>query len=170
MARGRIPRRPSEGAEPAGAAAAGRRSATKARPRSAVRRGRPRRSGRRPAPDAEAGAPRRPPAAAPESRGKYVYCIIRSGRRRCSSGPSASAPSRPTCTPCTTRSWPPSSPTRRIEVFDATRENVLAHERVNETVMRSHTVIPMSFGTVFKTRDDIVELLRGGLRGLQATC
>src|SRR5262245_51613446 len=48
-----------------------------------------------------------------------------------------------------------------IEVPDATRENVLAHERVNETVMRSHTVIPMSFGTVFKTSDDIVELLRG---------
>jgi hypothetical protein len=47
-----------------------------------------------------------------------------------------------------------------IEVFDATRENVLAHERVNETVMRNHTVIPMSFGTVFKTQDDIVELLR----------
>jgi hypothetical protein len=37
---------------------------------------------------------------------------------------------------------------------------VLAHERVNETVMRDHTVIPMSFGTIFKTRDDIVELLR----------
>jgi hypothetical protein len=48
-----------------------------------------------------------------------------------------------------------------IEVPDATRENVLAHERVNENVMRSHTVIPMSFGTVFKTREDIVELLRG---------
>ena len=47
------------------------------------------------------------------------------------------------------------------EVLDATRENVLAHERVNETVMKSFTVIPMSFGTVFKTRDDIVELLRG---------
>jgi len=27
--------------------------------------------------------------------------------------------------------------------------------------MRYQTVIPMSFGTVFKTRDDIVELLRG---------
>jgi hypothetical protein len=27
-------------------------------------------------------------------------------------------------------------------------------------VMKKHTVIPMSFGTVFKTRDDIVELLR----------
>src|SRR4030095_13635576 len=47
------------------------------------------------------------------------------------------------------------------EVIDATRENILAHERVNEAVMRSHTVIPMSFGTVFKTREDIVELLRG---------
>jgi hypothetical protein len=44
--------------------------------------------------------------------------------------------------------------------LDSTRENVLAHERVNETVMREHTVIPMSFGTIFKTRDDIVELLR----------
>ena len=45
-------------------------------------------------------------------------------------------------------------------MLDATRENVLAHERVNEAVMRDHTVIPMSFGTVFKTREDIVELLR----------
>src|SRR5258708_35127200 len=26
--------------------------------------------------------------------------------------------------------------------------------------MREHTVIPMSFGTIFKTREDIVELLR----------
>src|SRR4029434_3101437 len=47
-----------------------------------------------------------------------------------------------------------------LEVLDSTRENVLAHERVNETVMREHTVIPMSFGTVFKTSEDIVELLR----------
>ena len=44
-----------------------------------------------------------------------------------------------------------------LEVLDSTRENVLAHERVNETVMREHTVIPMSFGTIFKTREDIVE-------------
>jgi len=33
-------------------------------------------------------------------------------------------------------------------------------ERVNEVVMRDHTVIPMSFGTIFKTKDDIVQLLR----------
>jgi sirohydrochlorin ferrochelatase len=47
-----------------------------------------------------------------------------------------------------------------IVPLDSTRENVLAHERVNETVMRDHTVIPMSFGTIFRTRDDILELLR----------
>ena len=47
-----------------------------------------------------------------------------------------------------------------LGVLDSTRENVLAHERVNEIVMRDHTVIPMSFGTIFKTRDDIVQLLR----------
>ena len=47
-----------------------------------------------------------------------------------------------------------------LEVYDPTRENVLAHERVNEVVMRDFTVLPMSFSTVFKTSDDIVELLR----------
>jgi hypothetical protein len=45
-------------------------------------------------------------------------------------------------------------------MHDPTRENVLAHQRVNETVMSKHSVLPMSFGTVFKTRDDILELLR----------
>jgi len=45
-------------------------------------------------------------------------------------------------------------------VQDPTRDNVLAHQRVNEIVMQQHTVIPMSFGTVFKTADDITELLR----------
>src|SRR5262249_54513815 len=38
-----------------------------------------------------------------------------------------------------------------LEVLDSTRDNVLAHERVNETVMHDHTVIPMSFGTIFRT-------------------
>jgi hypothetical protein len=47
-----------------------------------------------------------------------------------------------------------------LEVYDPTRENVLAHERVNEAVMRDFTVLPMSFSTVFKTAEDIVELLR----------
>src|SRR5204863_9555453 len=47
-----------------------------------------------------------------------------------------------------------------VFIFDPTRENALAHEHVIESVMRSHTIIPMSFGTVFRTDDDIKEVLR----------
>jgi len=44
--------------------------------------------------------------------------------------------------------------------FDPARENALAHEHVIETVMKTHTIIPMSFGTVFRTDDDIREVLK----------
>lgn len=47
-----------------------------------------------------------------------------------------------------------------VFIFDPTRENALAHEHVIETVMKQHTIIPMSFGTVFRTDDDIREVLR----------
>lgn len=47
-----------------------------------------------------------------------------------------------------------------VFIFDPTRENALAHERVIETVMKGHTIIPMSFGTVFRTDDDIREVLK----------
>jgi hypothetical protein len=47
-----------------------------------------------------------------------------------------------------------------VFIFDPTRDNVLAHEHVIETVMQKHTIIPMSFGTVFRTDDDIREVLR----------
>jgi len=44
--------------------------------------------------------------------------------------------------------------------LEATRANLLAHERVNAAILRDHTVIPMSFGTVFRSREDVEELLR----------
>jgi hypothetical protein len=47
-----------------------------------------------------------------------------------------------------------------VFIFDPTRENALAHEHVIETVMKSYTIIPMSFGTVFRTEDDIREVLK----------
>src|SRR5213078_4764761 len=47
-----------------------------------------------------------------------------------------------------------------VYIFDPTRENALAHEHVIETVMKSNTIIPMSFGTVFRTDDDIREVLK----------
>jgi hypothetical protein len=94
------------------------------------------------------------------SRAKYVYCIIRSAEpRRFGAVGLGSEPTE--VHSVSFREIAAVISDTPEEVLDATRENVLAHERVNETVMKSFTVIPMSFGTVFKTRDDIVELLRG---------
>jgi hypothetical protein len=45
-------------------------------------------------------------------------------------------------------------------IFDPTREHALAHEHVIETVMKNHTIIPMSFGTVFRTDEDVRAVLR----------
>jgi hypothetical protein len=91
--------------------------------------------------------------------GKYVYCIVRAGRSlefgRIGIG---QVPSRVhTIQYEDVAAVVSDTP---IEVHEPTRENVLAHERVNATVMRTHTVIPMSFGTVFKTAEDIQALLR----------
>ena len=47
-----------------------------------------------------------------------------------------------------------------VFIFDPNRDNALAHEHVIETVMKQFTVIPMSFGTVFRTDDDIREVLK----------
>lgn len=47
-----------------------------------------------------------------------------------------------------------------VFIFDPTRDNALAHEHVVETVMKNHTVVPMAFGTVFRTEDDIKEVLK----------
>lgn len=47
-----------------------------------------------------------------------------------------------------------------VFIIDLTRENLLAHEQVVESVMRRRTIIPMSFGTVFRTDDDVRELLK----------
>ena len=98
-------------------------------------------------------------AAGGASRGKYVYCIIeaadplRFGPIGIGADPSDVYTVHYKNLAAVVSDAP-------LEVLDSTRENVLAHERVNETVMREHTVIPMSFGTIFKTREDIVELLR----------
>jgi hypothetical protein len=93
------------------------------------------------------------------SRGKYVYCIIEAvdQLRFGSIGIGAQPSDVYTVHYRNLAAVVSDAP---LEVLDSTRENVLAHERVNETVMREHTVIPMSFGTIFKTREDIVELLR----------
>jgi hypothetical protein len=102
----------------------------------------------------------RPPSRALGTRGKYVYCIIKAtDAQRFGAIGLGTEPGEVYTVHYKDIAAVTSDPP--TEVPDATRENVLAHERVNEAVMRSHTVIPMSFGTIFKTREDIVELLRG---------
>jgi hypothetical protein len=105
-------------------------------------------------------------AAVAGSRGKYVYCIIEAGDplRFGSIGIGTEPSDVYTVHYRTLAAVVSEAP---LEVLDSTRENVLAHERVNETVMREHTVIPMSFGTIFRTRDDIVELLRSACEAFE---
>ena len=91
--------------------------------------------------------------------GKYVYCIIKSPKTRefgqigIGEGSSAVYTVHYGELAAVVSDTP-------IRIYDPTRENVLAHEFVNETVMREYTVIPMSFGTLFRTEEDIVELLK----------
>ena len=92
-------------------------------------------------------------------RGRYVYCIIRASQPL-RFGPIGMDEQSSEVYTINFRDMAAVVSDVPIAPLDSTRENVLAHERVNETVMRDHTVIPMSFGTIFKTRDDILELLR----------
>ena len=108
----------------------------------------------------------RPPRKPAEARSKYVYCIIRSSQPRRFGAIGLGAEPTEVHSVSFREIAAVVSDTPE-EVLDATRENVLSHERVNETVMKSFTVIPMSFGTVFKTPDDIVELLRGAYDAFQ---
>jgi hypothetical protein len=49
-----------------------------------------------------------------------------------------------------------------LMVYDPTRENALAHNRVNAVIVEEHNItpVPMSFGTLFRTEEDVVEFLR----------
>jgi hypothetical protein len=100
------------------------------------------------------------------AQGKYVYCVIEA-QKALEFGAIGIGAEPSQVHTINYRSIAAVVSDMPIELPDPTRDNVLAHERVNETVMRNHTVIPMSFGTVFKTREDIVELLRSAFDAFQ---
>src|ERR671926_754895 len=91
--------------------------------------------------------------------GKYVYCIIRQEKPRDFGNIGIGNGANRVYT-VHYRDLAAVVSDTPIVIYDPTRENVLAHEFVNETVMKEHTVIPMSFGTVFRSEDDVTELLR----------
>jgi hypothetical protein len=93
------------------------------------------------------------------NEGRYVYCVIQS-EKALSFGMLGIGPEPAEVHTVHYRDIAAVVSNTPMVVQDPTRDNVLAHQRVNETVMQQHTVIPMSFGTVFKTDEDIIELLR----------
>jgi len=119
-------------------------------------RARERRPERAREPEREPAALERPGAA---PSGKYVYCIMQT-TESLRFGPIGIGSEPAEVHTVNYKDIAAVVSDTPLEVYDPTRENVLAHERVNEAVMRRFTVIPMSFNTVFKTREDIVELLR----------
>jgi len=97
-------------------------------------------------------------AAATAPEGKYVYCIIRLDRSREFGEIGIGGGARVfTINHNDLAAVVSDTP---IVIYDPTRENVLAHEFVNETVMREFTLIPMSFGTVFRSEKDVSALLK----------
>jgi hypothetical protein len=94
-----------------------------------------------------------------QGSGQYVYCIVQT-EESLNFGPIGIGSEPSEVRSVNYRDIAAVTSDTPLEVYDPTRENVLAHERVNEVVMQRFTVIPMSFGTVFKTAEDIVELLR----------
>src|SRR5207253_1364981 len=98
------------------------------------------------------------PEAAQE--GKYVYCIIETDEPR-SFGPMGIGGRGDEVYTVHHRGLAAVVSNTPLMVYDPTRENVFAHEQVNETVMREFTVLPMAFGALFRTQDDIIELMRG---------
>jgi hypothetical protein len=97
------------------------------------------------------------------AKGRYVYCIVRSDQPLSFGSIGIGEEPAPVyAIRCDDLSAIVSD--TPLGVLDPTRDNVLAHQRVNETVMREHTVLPMSFGTMFKTRDDVTTFLKSAYR------
>ncbi|MBO0910468.1 MAG: GvpL/GvpF family gas vesicle protein [Acidobacteria bacterium] len=99
------------------------------------------------------------PALASRESGRYVYGILQSRDRRDFGPIGIGGGGEPVYT-VNYRDLAAVVSNTPVYSFDPTRENALAHEHVIEKVMENHTVIPMSFGAVFRTDDDIREVLK----------
>ncbi|MGO4886200.1 GvpL/GvpF family gas vesicle protein [Anaerobacillus sp. MEB173] len=47
-----------------------------------------------------------------------------------------------------------------LKIYTPKKENLLAHQTVTSSVMKEHSVIPINFGNVFKTDEDVKVLLK----------
>lgn len=108
------------------------------------------------------------PANHDPDEGKYVYCIIECDDER-SFGPIGIGGRGADVYTIPFQGLAAVVSDTPVQPYDPTRENALALENVNDSVMKEFTVIPMSFGTVFRTREDVIEFLKDtseALRGV----
>lgn len=105
-------------------------------------------------------------AAEGQTEGKYVYCIIESTEPR-DFGPIGIGGRGDRVYTIHHDNLAAVVSDTPMVVYDPTRENALTHEHVNSTVMKEYTVIPMSFGTVFRTGGDVTEFLKDTIVALQ---
>jgi len=101
----------------------------------------------------------RPARLASRESGRYVYGIVES-RDRLDFGRTGIGGTEEPVYTVNYRDLAAVVSNTSVYIFDPTRENALAHEHVIETAMKDYTVIPMSFGAVFRTDNDIREVLR----------
>ncbi len=95
-----------------------------------------------------------------QPRGRYLYCIVETDERLDLGPMGIGEEESPVYTVHHGGMAAVVSETS-LRRYEPTRENLLAHERVNETVMRDHTVIPMAFGTILPGDADVMALLGG---------
>ena len=101
-------------------------------------------------------------------QGKYIYGIIEEKERRELQVPGILNPSgRPYTVPCDNISAVVSE--APFIAYETTEENMLAHNRVLEEVMKSYDVIPLRFGTMTRTETEVLEFLEGIRPSLEAS-
>lgn len=99
-------------------------------------------------------------SAPPQEEGRYVYGIIKAAENQ-SFGPLGIGGRNDEVYTVHYKDFAAVVSKCPLQIYDPTRENALAHEHVNEVVMKEFTVLPMSFGTVFRTEADIRTFMQG---------
>lgn len=104
-------------------------------------------------------------AAAPTTRGRYLYCIVEADDQLELGPVGVGDEANPVYTVHHGGFAAVVSATPHHR-HHPNRENLLTHEHVVEAVMQEHTVIPMSFGIIVPDDADVVALLRGAASAL----
>lgn len=91
--------------------------------------------------------------------GKYLYCIIPCPQERTFNGIAIGSEAGPVFTVCHNGLAAVVSDAM-VKRYESTRQNLMAHEKVLEAVMREFTLLPVRFGTVTDSTSPIRDIQR----------